>query len=376
MRRPAHGAVDATTARTESGIVHHDPTNRSMRFGEAVVHAHGLEVPEAVPLKPRAQWTLIGRNVRRIEGRSKVDGTAEFGLDIHRPGMLTALLARPAVCGDTFGSVQAEAALAIPGVLKVKPVSAGVAVIARDFWTAKRGRDALIIEWQDGPNAGLSTAELRAQYLALSGEPGVVAEQVGDPGTALDATAPVLEAIYEVPYLAHAPMEPLNCTAEVHADGCDLWVGTQFQGYDQQVVAGILGLAPEQVRIHTTLLGGGFGRRANFTSDFVRDAVEVAKGESAPVKTIWTREDDIRCGYYRPMFLHRLRAGLDAEGWPAAWHQRVVGQSILARTFLEGAMVQDGIDTLSVEGAVHMPYEIPNRRIELHSPPLRMPVLW
>ena len=368
--------VEASAVRTANGALFYDDTNRTMRYGEATQHAHGLEAPDSVPLKPRAQWSLIGRNVRRIEGPSKVDGSAEFGLDVRRPGMLTALIARPPVCGATLGSLQARVALAIDGVVKVKPVTAGVAVIARDFWTAKKGRDALVIEWQEGANANLSTDELREHYRALSAEPGQVAERVGDAESALGDAARTLEASYEVPYLAHAPMEPLNCTAEVHADSCDLWVGTQFQGNDQRIAAEILGLAPEKVRIHTTLLGGGFGRRANFTSDFVRDGVEVAKDEPVAVKTVWTREDDIQCGYYRPMYVHRLRAGLDAHGSPTAWHQRVVGQSIISGTRLEAQMVDNGVDRLSIEGAVHMPYAIPNRQIELHSPPTQVPVLW
>ena len=260
--------------------------------------------------------------------------------------------------------------------MKVKQIGSGVAVLAKDFWTARTARDEIEIEWDEGENAALSTEALRKEYLELADRPGNVAEDEGDAEATLSSAAKTVEGVYEVPFLAHAPMEPLNATAHVQADRCDIWAGTQAQSIDQMVAAGITGLSPAQVHIHTTLLGGGFGRRANFTSDFVSDAVQVAHGEGVPVKTIWTREDDIQCGYYRPMFVHKVKAGVDADGMPIAWHQRLVGESIAEGTMMEQAVMQNGVDMMSVEGAAHMPYAIPNRHVEVHNAKKRLSVLW
>jgi isoquinoline 1-oxidoreductase beta subunit len=305
-----------------------------------------------------------------------VTGKAEFSIDVRLPGMLTAVVAHPPVCGGTAKSFDASKAMAVPGVIKVKPISTGVAVIARDFWTARTGREALEIAWDDGPNGALDSEEMREQYRKLANEPGLVAENEGDAEKGMSSAAKTVEAVYEVPYLAHAPMEPLNAVAHVQADRCDIWAGTQYQTMDQRVGAAITGLTPEQIYVHTTLLGGGFGRRANLTSDFVADAVEVAKGENVPIKTVWTREEDIQCGYFRPMFVHKLKAGVDDKGMPTAWHQRLVGQSLAQGTFLEPFMMKEGIDMSSVEGAAHMPYSIPNRRVESHNAPRTLSVLW
>lgn len=380
--------VEPRSLRTEDGYVLHDPSGRKASYGELADEAAALPLPQlpsgsgepgtpsiAVKLKDPKDFKLIGTNVKRIEGRDKVTGRAEFSLDVKRPGMLTAVVAHPPVFGGKVKSFRAEKARAIAGVVNVKQVSSGVAVLAKDFWTAVRGRDALEIDWDEGPNAGLTTSALREEYVKLTEEPGPVAESTGDVDAALGRAVKTVDALYEFPYLAHAPMEPLNCTAHVSSDGCEIWAGTQFQTNDQIVASRITGLEPEQIQIHTTVLGGGFGRRANPTSDFVADAVEIAKGEEVPVKTIWTREDDIQCGYYRPMFVHKLRAGVDDQGMPVAWHQRLVGQSIMAGTPFE-SMIQNGIDPASVEGAIDMPYAIPNRRIELHNASKRQSVLW
>lgn len=362
--------------RTEKGRVYHDASGRSASYGELSAKAATLPVPAEVALKDPKDFKIIGTNVKRVEGRDKVTGKAEFSIDVRLPGMLTAVVAHPPVCGGTAKSFDASKALAVPGVVKVKPISTGVAVIAKDFWTAHTGRKALEIVWDDGPNGNLDSAEAREQYRKLAGEPGLVAENEGDAEKGMASAAKTVEAVYEVPYLAHAPMEPLNAVAHVQADRCDIWAGTQYQTMDQKVGAAITGLAPEQIHVHTTLLGGGFGRRANVTSDFVADAVEVAKGENVPIKTIWTREEDIQCGYFRPMFVHKLKAGVDAKGMPTAWHQRLVGQSLAQGTFLEPFMMKDGIDASSVEGAAGMPYSIPNRRIESHNAPRTLSVLW
>jgi isoquinoline 1-oxidoreductase beta subunit len=368
--------VAPSSLRTEKGRVHHDASGRSASYGELSVKAASLPVPADVPLKDAKDFKIIGTNVKRLEGRDKVTGKAEFSIDVRLPGMLTAVVAHPPVCGGKVQSFEASKAMAVPGVVKVKPISTGIAVIAKDFWSARNAREALQVVWDDGPNGKLDSAEMSVQYRKLSNEPGLVAENEGDAEKALSGAAKTIEAMYEVPYLAHAPMEPLNAVAHVQADRCDIWAGTKYQTMDQKVGAAITGLKPEQIFVHTTLLGGGFGRRANVTSDFVADAVEVAKGENVPVKTVWTREEDIQCGYFRPMFVHKLKAGVDAKGMPVAWHQRLVGQSLAQGTFLEPFMMKEGIDGSSVEGAAGMPYAIPNRRIESHNAPRAMSVLW
>ncbi|MCG8468327.1 MAG: xanthine dehydrogenase family protein molybdopterin-binding subunit [Gemmatimonadetes bacterium] len=363
--------VDAADLRTEAGVVFDAAGDRRATYGELAEEAATLDVPSSVPLKDPADFRIVGTNVRRLEGPDKVTGAAEFSIDVRLPDMLTAVVAHSPVCGGTVRSFDGSAAEALPGVVKVKQVPSGVAVIGRDFWSARQGRDALEIEWDDGEGARLSSAGLRDEYLAMVETPGAVAEDLGDAAAALDGAARTVEAIYEVPYLAHAPMEPLNATVHAKADGADIWAGTQAQTLDQRAAAGILGLRPEDIRIHTTMLGGGFGRRANPTSDFVSDAVAVAKDEGVPVKTVWTREDDIQCGYYRPMFVHKLAAGIDPSGMPIAWHQRLAGQSIMA-----GMGFGAPVDPSSVEGAAHMPYAIPNRHVELHSPDKPVTVLW
>ena len=367
-------SVDKSSLRTEDGHVIYGDERAS--YGELATAAAALPVPENVELKDPKDFKLIGTNVKRIEGESKVTGQAQFSMDVNLPDMLTAVVAHPPVCGGKVKSFNADKAKAVPGVVKVKQIGSGVAVLAKDFWTARTARDELEIEWDEGENAALSTEALRKEYLELADQPGNVAEDEGDAEATLASAARTVEGVYEVPFLAHAPMEPLNATAHVQSDRCDIWAGTQAQSIDQMVAAGITGLSPSQVHIHTTLLGGGFGRRANPSSDFVSDAVQVAHGEGVPVKTIWTREDDIQCGYYRPMFVHKVRAGVDADGMPIAWHQRLVGESIAEGTMMEQVVMQGGVDLMSVEGAAHMPYAIPNRHVEVHNAKKRLSVLW
>ena len=275
-------------------------------------------------------------------------------------------------------SVDGADALKVPGVRKVVQVPSGVAVVADHFWAARLGRDALTIDWDLGPGAGLDSEALLAEFRRLASTEGAPAARAGDAAGALAKAAKINEAEYTAPYLAHAPMEPLNCTVRIGPNRCEIWTGTQFQTLDQKVAAEITGLKPEQVEIHTTFLGGGFGRRATPTSDFVREAVHVAKAAGRPVKTVWTREDDVRGGYYRPAFLHRVRVGLDAGGRPVAWRHTLVGQSILAGTPFESAMVKNGVDDTSVEGVADSPYlkEIPDHHVDLHSPGTGVPVLW
>lgn len=368
--------VAAGECTTEPGRVLHAASGRSAGYGELAGAAAGIEAPAEVPLKDPKDFRLIGKSMPRLDTPAKVDGTARFSLDVTLPGMLVALVAHPPTFGGKAKRVRADAALAVAGVEKVVDVGSGVAVIATGFWAAKRGRERLEIEWDPGPNATLSSDALREEYRARAATPGRVARKDGDPAAALASAARVLEADYELPYLAHAPMEPLNCVVDLRADSMELWIGTQFQTVDHAAAAAAAGLAPERVKLHTTFLGGGFGRRANPVSDYVVEAVRVAKEAGAPLKLVWTREDDMRSGYYRPMWHSRIRAGLDAAGAPTAWAHTIVGQSFIAGTPFEGFIIVDGIDGTSVEGAVDLPYAIPNVGVELHTTEVAVPTLW
>jgi isoquinoline 1-oxidoreductase beta subunit len=368
--------VKPADCRVENGYVIHG--DRKASFGELADAAAKLPAPANVKLKDAKDWSIIGKPTRRLDSKAKVTGTAEFGIDVKRPDMAIALIARPPVFGAKLKTFDAAKAKAVIGVLDVVEVPAGVAVLAKHFWAAKQGRDALVLEWDEGAFATTSTETLRAQYRALAATPGAPAKVAGDVEAVLKTAGTPIEAEYEAPFLAHAPMEPLNCTVAIGADGCDIWTGTQFQGVDQQVAAKILGLKPEQVRIHTTFLGGGFGRRANPQSDFIAEAVQVAKASKRTVKVVWTREDDIRGGWYRPMWHSRMRAALGKDGQPIAWAHTQVGQSIAAGSPFEAGMVKDGIDATSVEGAADSPYlvAIPAHRVDLHTPKSPVTVLW
>lgn len=369
--------VAAADVRTENGVA--IAGSQRARYGELADAAAKLPASKAAPvLKQAKDWKLIGKPTKRLDSPEKITGRAKFGMDVQFDGLLTAVVARAPVFGGKVTSFDAAKAKAVPGVRDVVQVPTGVAVIADHYWAAKQGRDALQIEWDLGPNAALDSAALREQFRKLAATPGAVAAQAGDAAAALAKAGKTFDAEYNVPYLAHAPMEPLNCTVKVEDGRCEIWTGTQFQTLDQQVAAGILGLKPEQVQIHTMFLGGGFGRRATPTSDFVSEAVQVAKAAGKPVKTVWSREDDVRGGYYRPMYLQQAKIAVDAQGYPVAWQHRLVGQSILGGTPFEAAMVKNGIDATSVEGVADSPYlkDLADHRVELHSPKTGIPVLW
>jgi isoquinoline 1-oxidoreductase beta subunit len=368
--------VDPQTCRAEKGYVVHTPTGRRASYGSLAEAASKIAPPKDIPLKDPKDFTLVGKPVHRLDTPSKTNGTAQFGLDVYIPGMLTAVVARAPVFGGKVVSFNADKAREILGVVNVVRVPSGVAVIAKGFWPAKLGREKLEITWDDGPGAAISTVEMRANFSALSKTPGLTARKVGDPAAALAGAAKTINAEYEVPYLAHCMMEPLNTVVDLHEDRCEIWSGTQFQTGDRAAAAKVAGLKPEQVTLHTTLLGGGFGRRANPASDFVTEATEVAKAAKVPVKVVWTREDDIRGGWYRPMWYDHFAAGLDASGNPVAWTHTVVGQSIMTGTMFESYGVKNGIDAASVEGAADILYGIPNLQVELHSPKNEVPVQW
>lgn len=371
--------VDASTLATQNGMVLHRASNRRTSYGQLAEKAATMPQPAEVQLKSAKDFKYIGKQFKRTDSKAKSNGSAQFAFDLRLPGQLTALIARPPLFGAKVKRIQAERAKAVPGVRAVVEVPRGVAVVATDFWSAKKGRDALQVEWDESGAERVSSAAQREHYLALLQQPGMVARNEGDAAKALVQATKKLEATFEFPYLAHAPMEPLNCVVQLKEGGCEIWAGSQSQTGDQATAAKILGLRPEQVQIHTLLAGGSFGRRANPSSDYIAEAVSVAKATShlnAPIHLVWTREDDLHGGYYRPMFVHAVSGGLDAQGNPVAWSQRLVGQSIVAGTAFEGGMVRNGVDITSVEGASNLAYSIPNLHVELHSPKLGVPVLW
>lgn len=368
--------VPPEQCKAEAGKVIHPKGEKTLTYGTLVGAAAKLQPPKQVPLKPATAFKIIGKPRPRLDSVAKANGTAEFGIDVKRPNLLTAVVARPPVFGAKLKDFNAEATKMVPGVKEVVPVDTGVAVVAANFWAAIKGRDALKVVWDQGPLAKLDSIAQGKEYQALAQKPGLVATNRGDAAATLAAAAKKIEAVYEVPYLAHAPMEPLNCVADVRADSCEIWVGTQMQTLDRNAAAEVTGLAPEKIKLHTTFLGGGFGRRAVPDSHFVREAVQVSKAMQAPVKVVWTREDDIRGGYYRPRAYHTVKAALGEGNLPSAWQQRIVSQSIVKGTSFEEAMMKEGIDHTAVEGIADLSYAVPNLQVEYQMAPAGVPVLW
>jgi isoquinoline 1-oxidoreductase beta subunit len=368
--------VDPSTCRVENGVVIHDQSKKRVTYGSLANAASKLTAPTDVPLKDPKNFTLVGKSTKRLDTPSKTNGAAQFGLDVSVPGMLYAVVMRPPVFGGKVRSIDASETLRVPGVKSVEQIPSGITVIATKFWAAKLGRDKLKVDWDLGPNADLSTDQMLRDFAEMSRKPGNLAKKAGDPDAALKSAAKTITATYDVPYLAHCMMEPLNCVVDLRADSCELWTGTQFETVDRANAAKVAGLPPEKVKLNTTLLGGGFGRRANPASDFVVEAVHVAKVAKAPVKVVWTRDDDLKGGWYRPMWHDRFFAGVDASGEPVAWKHTIVGQSIAEGTPFEPLMVKDGVDVTSVEGAADMLYGIPNLQVDLHSPKIGVPVQW
>ncbi len=370
--------VKSGTLRTENSYVIDTNGKRRASYGELASLAATLTPPADVALKPPRQWKLIGKHAPRKDSADKAAGRAVYANDIRLPGMLTALVARPPLFGAKAKGFNAEPVKAMPGVKAVVAIPQGVAVVAVDFWSAKQARDALRVDWDDSAAEKRSSDELLAQYRELAQQPGAVVHRAGDIAAGLNGATNKIEATFEFPYLAHAPMEPLACVVRLGDDACEVWAGSQLQTFDQATAARIAELKPEQVTIHTLLAGGSFGRHANPTADYIAEGVAVAKATralNAPIRLMWTREDDIRGGYYRPLYVHTISAGLDKRGRPVAWQHRIVGQSILTGTPFAG-MIKDGIDITSVEGAANLPYAIPNMLVDLHTTQAGVPVLW
>src|SRR5881398_2634521 len=367
--------VDRATCRAEQGVVIHVPSRRRLPYGRLAARAASLPVRSEAPLKDPKDFRLVGTRVTRLDTPGKVDGSAVFGIDVKVPEMLVASIERSPVLGGRVKRFDADRAKAMPGVRHVVELeasswmsskgggwaagcAAGVAVVADTYWQAVEARRALVIEWDEGEASTLDSASIRAQLVALAERSGVVAQTIGDGIAAVANAATRVFAEYDVPFVHHATMEPMNCTAFVRSDGCDVWAPTQNQGDAQRVAAELTGLPKEKVRIHTTLSGGGFGRRLE--PDFVSEAVRVSQAVGAPVKVIWTREDDMRNGFYRPTSYNRFSAGLDASGAPVAWSHRIVAPPIL----LKFGPLDKGIDRTLIDGAANLPYAIPNVAVD------------
>ena len=367
--------------RTQQSIVH-GPTGQTAKYAELASAAARKPVPATVRLKNPSEFRLVGKEVKRLDSRPKCDGSLKFGLDLDLPGMKVALVAHPPVYGSRVKSFDDKAARAVDGVREVFEIpvargGTGVAVVADKFWPAKQARDLLKIEWDSSRVERADTSQLWTRYKQLARTPGLSVVAHGD-DKALNAfiARDRIVAEYEFPYLPHAPMEPLNTTVRFDGDRAEVWSGSQFQTIDQAAIAEVLGLKPPQVNFHTEMAGGGFGRRATPDSHVQREVAEIAKRmRGVAVKLVWTREDDVQGGYYRPMHLHRVEIGMGPDGLPSAWRHTIVGQSILAETPF-AAMMKDNIDPTSVEGVNDTHYTIPNFHVLLHSPKVNVPVLW
>lgn len=355
--------VDVKDCRAENNAVVNTRTNARLTYGSLAEAASKLPVPAAPMMKDPSKFRIVGKPMKRRDTPMKVNGTAGFALDMKLPGMLYAVVARSAAFGGKITSFDATKAKAVPGVKNVVQISNGVAVVADNTWAAIEGRKALTLQVDDGPRGATSSSTIRQTFMDLAAKSGAVATNEGNVETAMAGASKKIEAVYEVPYLAHSPMEPLNCTAHVQADSCEIWTGSQMQTAAHQAGMRISGLPADKVQIHTTFLGGGFGRRARV--DFISEAIETSKAVGVPVKLTWTREDDTQQDFYRPASYTTFAAGLDAQGWPVAWHARVVCPSFSA--------LRDGVDRTGVEGIAEI-YDLPNMRVEYHPPDVGVPV--
>ena len=373
--------VSSEQCRTENSVVY-GPNGKSARYVELANHAARQPVPEKVRLKNPSEFRLIGKKVPRLDSRPKCDGSQKFGLDLDLPGMKIAVVAHPPVFGGRVRMFDDKEARTLAGVKEVFELplvkGSGVAVVADKFWTAKQARDRLKIDWDLSGVEMADSSQLRTKYKELARTAGNIAVNRGD-DKSLDRipAARRIIAEYEFPYLAHTPMEPLNATVRFEGNKAEAWVPSQFQTMDQMAIAEVLGLKPDQVTFHTEYAGGGFGRRAVIDSHVQREAAMIAKRlRGTPVKLVWTREDDIRGGYYRPMHAHRVEIGIGADGTPAAWRHVIVGQSLVAGTPFAAMMIKNGVDQTTVEGAADSNYNIPNFHLSAHNPTVNVPVLW
>jgi len=376
-----HWKVSPNDCRAENSVVY-GPGGKSASFGELADRAARQPVPEKVRLKTPSEFRLIGKRVPRLDSRAKCDGSQKFGLDLDLPGMKIAVVAHPPVFGGRVKSMDDKEARSLSGVKDIFEIplakGTGVAVVADRFWTAKQARDLLKIEWDVSGLELADSSQLWTKFRELARKPGNVSVARGDDkAMAGIPAARRIVAEYEFPYLAHTPMEPLNATVRFEGDKAEAWVPSQFQTMDQATIGQVLGLSPDKVTFHTEYAGGGFGRRAVIDSHVPREAATIAKRfRGTPVKLIWTREDDVRGGYYRPMHAHRVEIGVGADGLPAAWRHVIVGQSLVAGTPFAAMMIRNGVDQTTVEGVNDTSYNIPNLHLSAHNPTVNVPVLW
>jgi isoquinoline 1-oxidoreductase subunit beta len=361
----------------KQGVVRHARSGREATFGQLAESAARQAPPKDVNLKNPSQFSLIGKKLPRLDAAAKSNGQAIFTIDVQRPDQLTVLVAHPPRFGAKASAVDESAARRVRGVVDVKVIPHGVAVYANGFWAAKKGRDALRVQWDESGTETRGTDELIAHYRANAHQPDVTATHRGEARSALGPGARVLEAEYVFPYLAHAPLEPLDCAVELKNGVCDAWFGCQFPSIDQKVIAQVLGLPESKVNLNVIFAGGSFGRRAQPNGELAAEAAAALKalGRDASIKLLWTREDDIRGGRYRPLVVHRVRGTLDRTGNIAAWEHTVVGQSIMKGTPFE-AMMTDGLDPTTSEGASDLPYAIANLRVTVRTMDVGVPVLW
>jgi isoquinoline 1-oxidoreductase subunit beta len=352
--------VDPASCAAQSGEVNHAPTKRSARYGELAADAARMPVPDSVGLKQPADYKLIGTPARRLDTPAKVNGSAIYGIDARPPGVKIATLAQSPVFGGRVKNVDDAAAKAVNGVRQIVRLDDAVAVVADHMGAAKKGLAALAIEWDDGPHGRLNTQEIADELEKATLKPGPVAQNIGNVDAAMAGSVTKVEATYEVPFLAHAAMEPMNCTVHVRKDGCEVWVGNQAIARAQAAAAKTAGMPLDKVLVHNHLIGGGFGRRLEI--DGVIRAVEIAKHVDGPVKVVWTREEDIQHDMYRPYFFDRLSAGLDEKGMPVAWNHRFAGSSVIARWLPPG--FNNGLDPDTTEGAIDLVYDLPNMHVE------------
>lgn len=369
--------VDASELDIADGVISHAGSGQQASFGELAAAAADLEPPENPVLKDPGDFSLVGTSVPRIDSEAKTNGTAKFTLDVTRPGMLTAVVAHPPKFGASVASFDPSAALDVPGVTDVVQIPRGVAVVADNFWSAKKGRDALQVVWDESSAEIRGSEQLFDEYAAAAAADGLDARKDGDVDSVFADASRVIRREYRFPFLAHATMEPMDCVIELSEGGCEIWTGSQLQTGDQYVVASILGIDPAAVMINTVWAGGSFGRRAVPDSDYVAEAAMTAQaiGGRAPIKLIWTREDDMRGGRYRPMSYHVLEGALDDDGNISAWRHRVAIQSFLKGTAFEG-LIENGIDGTAVEGSRGLPYTIPNMQVSYHEVANGVPTLW
>jgi isoquinoline 1-oxidoreductase subunit beta len=352
--------VEPASCRAQSGEVVHELTGRRAKYDDLAVDAARMPVPEKVALKRPQNFKLIGTPAKRLDTPAKVNGTAVYGIDVRPPGVKIATLVQSPVFGGRVKSVDDAAAKAVKDVRQIVRLDDAVAVVADHMGAAKKGLAALKIEWDDGPHAKLSTPDVAAELEQATLRPGAVAQNIGDVDSAMARAVTQVEATYQVPFLAHATMEPMNCTVHVREDGCEVWVGSQALARVQAAVAKTVGLPLEKVVVHNHLIGGGFGRRLE--ADGAIRAVQIAQQVDAPVKVVWTREEDIQHDMYRPYWFDRMSAGLDEKGKPVAWSHRFAGSSVIARWLPPG--FKNGLDPDSTEGAIDLAYDLPNFHVE------------